>query len=71
MFAYTVLARVPALRAGWGRVSYDRASHMWAKKVCDEKEKMSTASFEPWTSGLIARRANSMGVWAVVLQECR
>ena len=31
---------------------------------------MSTASFEPWISGLIARRANSMAVWAVVLQEC-
>ena len=32
---------------------------------------MSTANFEPWTSGLIARHANSMGVWGVVLQECR
>ena len=40
---------------------------MWAKKFVT-KEKMS--SFKPWTSGLIARRTNSMGIWAVVIQEC-
>ena len=68
-----ILACVPALCAGWGRVSYD---HGFGAPTCGlkkfvTKEKMSTASFEPWTSGLIARCANSMVVWAVVLQECR
>ena len=60
---------VPALRAGWGCVPHDCIICRLKKFVT--KGKISTASFKPWTSGLIAGRANNMGVWAVVLQECR
>ena len=51
-----VLKRLPALRAGWGRVPYD---HTFGASTCVHpqkkfvtKEKMSTACFKPWTSGL-------------------
>ena len=73
VFVYIELERVPALHAGWGRVPYN---HAFSAPTCElkkfvTKEKMSTPSFEPWTSGLIAGHTNKMSVWAVVLQECR
>ena len=42
-------------------------SYMWSPAKKFVKRKMSTACFEPWTSGLTAGCVDNMSVWAVVL----
>ena len=49
-----VLARVPALRAGRGRVSYDHAfgaSTCGLKKVCDKRKKCPQQVLNPGPQG--------------------
>ena len=49
-----ILARVPALRAGWGHVSYDRAfgaPTCGLKKVCDKRKKCPQQVSNPGPQG--------------------
>ena len=60
---------LPAVCASGGHVPYNPAFGAPTCAVCEKKfkfvtkEKMSTVRFQPWTSGLTARYADSMGVW--------